>query len=251
MAQEFHTRRMAAISTRFEPKIQNNRNLNGDAVAAWEAIYGEEDRQPRYSSALFYWPFLVALAICEVPVNRLSFELFFQESPVISLGVSFLIGSLFMGLAHGVGIVARRFRYNAKRGGAGVACGQLLLTIALIGALAYGVAVLRQGYLAFVTQPNRDFSQLMESNQYGEAALLVLKVGLGIEGWIFLFINLAIVFVGVLAAYFCHDPHPDFQKADETKKKTELALNKLNAQKGEAEASEQRRFAVVMRRLGA
>lgn len=251
-ARDNHNRLMAAIATRFDPRIEGADSQLNQASGQWEVIYGEENRFPSYSSPLFYWPFMTVLAICEAPVNRLSFELFFAESPLISLGVSLLVGAVLMILAHVTGTVSRRFGYSTKRhGGMWVSLGQLAVTLLLIGALCYGVAVLRQGYLAFLTRPDPSFSALIDNQQLGQAAMLVLSTALALEGWIFLFINLGIVAVGTLAAYFCHDPHPVYELLDRRKKKAQKQLDALRAQRADAEAAEKRRVAAQLQRLGA
>lgn len=249
---EDHERRMQAIEFDYNGRIDGAQQMLDAIQFDWNVIYGEENRFPSYSSHWFYWPFMVALALCEAPVNRLSFELFFGESPLLSLAVSLLVGAILIVLAHSFGIVARRFRYHAKfPGGALTACAQLTIIGAMIAALCYGVAILRQGYLSFVTQPDPSFASLIESEQFGQAALMALSASLAIEGWIFLFINLGIVIVGVLAAYFCHDPHPAYEKLDRAKKAAAKSLATLSKKKGEAEASEQRRYAAQLRTVRA
>ena len=217
----------------------------------WDDIQASEQRQPRYSSAWFYWPFMFALAVAEVPINRFSFELFFQESPAVALLVSFLVGGLLVSLAHRLGMLMCRFGYNAKRKNWWGEAAQIVLVIALVVALAYGVSILRQGYLAFITQPDIGFGQALESQQFGGAAIIALKAGLGLDGWIFLLINLAVVAVGVSAAYFCHDQHPDFERVDRQKRKLEKQASQMRAKRADEEAVEKRRFANQMRRLGA
>ena len=195
--------------------------------------------------------FMFALAVAEVPINRFSFELFFQESPAVALLVSFLVGGLLVSLAHRLGMLMCRFGYNAKRKNWWGEAAQIVLVIALVVALAYGVSILRQGYLAFITQPDIGFGQALESQQFGGAAIIALKAGLGLDGWIFLLINLAVVAVGVSAAYFCHDQHPDFERVDRQKRKLEKQASQMRAKRADEEAVEKRRFANQMRRLGA
>jgi hypothetical protein len=245
---EDHERRMQAIEFDFNGRIEGAQQMLDGVQFDWNVIYGEVNRFPTYSSHWFSWPFMTALALCEAPVNRLSFELFFGESPLLSLAVSLLVGAILVALAHSFGIVARRFRYNAKfSGGALTACAQLAFIALMISALCYGVAILRQGYLSFVTQPDPSFASLIENEQFGQAALIALSSSLAIEGWIFLFINASIVTVGILAAYFCHDPHPAYEKLDRAKKATSRGLALLSKKKGEAEAAEQRRYAAQLR----
>jgi hypothetical protein len=244
-------RRMEAVDTRWSGRQANMREQLQHTNEVWDDIQASEERQPRYSSPWFYWPFMVALAIAEVPINRFSFELFFRESPAVALLVSFLVGGLLVTLAHRLGMIMCRFGYNAKRKNWWGEALQVAAVVMLIVALAYGVSILRQGYLAFITQPEMGFGQALENQEYGGAAIMALKGGLGVDGWIFMLINLAVVAVGVSAAYFCHDPHPDFERIDRKKHKLEKQAAKMQAKRADEEAVEKRRFANQMRRLGA
>lgn len=251
-ANENHRRQMEAIGVEYNPRIDDSETKLRLASEKWEIIFGQEKgRLPSYSSPFFYWPFMVVLAICEAPVNRLSFELFFGESPLLSLTVSLLVGMVLIALAHSVGIVSRRLRYSLSQPmGPWPSLLQLAVMITLISLLCYGVAVLRQGYLSFVTQPNPSFSALIDNQQIGQAAMVVLRAGLAIEGWIFLIINSAIVLVGVLAAYLCHDPHPVYERLDRERKAATDLLETLHSKKADTEAAEKRRFAAELKRLG-
>jgi hypothetical protein len=79
----------------------------------------------------------------------------------------------------------------------------------------------------------------------------MFKAGLGISGWIFFAINVGIVAVGLTAAYFSHDPHPDFQAADIALKKAEKKLALVKGQRADAESIEQRRHANQINRASA
>lgn len=246
-----HTRLREVIDARFAPVRRHLEERRDRAEGTIGEIKDEENREPRYSSPFFYWPFLGALAICEVPVNRFSFELFFRESPVIAMIVAGLVGVVLMGLAHGVGTVTRHMKYYSRDGIHWVGLIWLAVFIATIGALVYGVAIFRQGFLTFVQQPDPSFAELLQTQQFGQAAMVALSGELKAEGWIFLFINLAIVVVGISAAYFCHDPHPDFEKVDKERRRMVRALGRHDKTRGKADAKEKDRHARVMRRLGA
>lgn len=246
-----HQRLMDVIKAQFGPRSAHLAGQQAQTMKTIAEIKDEENREPRYSSHFFYWPFLALLALCEVPVNRFSFELFFRESPTIAMVVAGLVGVVLMGLAHGVGTVLRHFGYNWRRGSRWVSIVWLAIFGAMILALAWGVSVLRQGYLTFVQQPDPTFAQMLESQQFGQAAIRVFEGGLGPEGWIFFALNMAIVVVGVSAAYFCHDPHPDYEKVDRERRRLTRAIGSLEAKRGKAEAREKERHARVMRRLGA
>jgi uncharacterized membrane protein len=161
--------------------------------------------------------------------------------------VSLLVGGVLVILSHRLGLLLGRFGYFAKQRGWFLEFAQVAVVVLLIGALCYGLSVLRQGFLEAAVAPEIGFADAMNGGGAG-AALMSLKAGLGLEGWIFLFINLAVVLVGVSASYFCHDAHPDFQAADVERKRAEKALAVLKAQVADAEAAEQRRHANQLRR---
>ena len=242
-----HARRLQVINTRFSARLESAKARADRAHATWDEIHGEVNRQPRYSGPWFYMPFMILLAIAEVPINRLSFELFFRESPAIALVVSLLVGGVLVILSHRLGLLLGRFGYFAKQRGWFLEFAQVAVVVVLIGALCYGLSVLRQGFLEAAVAPEIGFADAMNGGGAG-AALMSLKAGLGLEGWIFLFINLAVVLVGVSASYFCHDAHPDFQAADVERKRAEKALAVLKAQVADAEAADQRRHASQLRR---
>ncbi|MBD3770718.1 MAG: hypothetical protein IE925_11270 [Rhodobacterales bacterium] len=242
-----HARRVGVIRTRFASRLESAGARVNRAQSTWDEIHGEVNRQPRYSGPWFYMPFMILLAIAEVPINRLSFELFFRESPAIALVVSLLVGGVLVVLSHRLGMALGRFEYFSKQHGWVREALQVVVVTLLIGALCYGLSVLRQGFLAAAVAPEFGFADAMNGGGAG-AALMSLEPGLNLEGWIFLFINVAVVLVGVSASYFCHDAHPDFQKADVERKRSEKELAKLKAQVADAEAAEQRRYANQLRR---
>ena len=248
-ADDLHKRNLLAIYGTFKTRLDTAREQLDAETERWEQIQSEEERLPRYSSQWFYWPFMLVLTLGEIPLNKLSFELFFQESPLMSLVVAGLGGLLLIAMAHRIGMMLRHFRYNGRRGGFVVQSLQVAILTLLAGALVYGVSVLRQGYLTFVSQPELGFAELLQNNQIGEAAQMALSVGLGTEGWIFLLINAAILILGISAAFFCHDPHPDFEKVDRAKRGHEKELMKIRHALADKQSAELRRYASVRHRL--
>lgn len=246
-----HDGHMQAIETKFGGRIADAKETVDTISGKWDTIQAEVDRQPRYARSIFYWPFMVALMLFEIPVNRLSFELFFRESPTVSLGVAFLVGVILVTLAHRLGVVLCRFGYHVKKSGWIGQLLQVVLITAIILALIYGVSVLRQGYLDFETQPQASFSDMLAGTGAAQVAGEMFKAGLGISGWIFFAINIGIVAVGLTAAYFSHDPHPDFQAADIQLKKAEKKLAQIKGQRADAESIEQRRHANQINRANA
>lgn len=246
-----HEGNMRAIETRYGGRIADAKEHCDTINGKWDAIQAEVDRQPRYARSIFYLPFMVALMLFEIPVNRLSFELFFRESPTVSLGVAFLVGVILVTLAHRLGLVLCRFGYHVKKSGWTGQLVQVVLITAIILALIYGVSVLRQGYLDFETQPQASFADMLAGTGAAQMAGEMFRAGLGISGWIFFAINVGIVAVGLTAAYFSHDPHPDFQAADIALKKAEKKLALVKGQRADAESVEQRRHANQINRASA
>lgn len=245
-----HDGKMKAIETKYGGRIADAKEAHDKISDKWDTIQAEVERQPRYARGIFYWPFMIALMLFEIPVNRLSFELFFRESPTVSLGVAFLVGVILVTLAHRLGIVLCRFGYHGRKSGWTGQVIQVVLITATILALIYGVSVLRQGYLDFETQPDVSFMDMLAGNGAAQVAGDMFKAGLGISGWIFFAINIGIVAVGLTASYFSHDPHPDFQEADIALKKAEKKYAHIKGQRADAEAIEQRRHANQINRAG-
>ena len=122
--------------------------------------------------------------------------------------------------------------------------------VTLILVLCYGVAIFRQAYLAFATQPDPSFAAAMQNDQLGQAALIVLRSSLAIDGVIFMLINLAIVAVGILFAFYRHDPHPNFEELDRERMRAADRLTALRTRQGDELAAEDRRYANECRRKG-
>jgi len=248
-----------AIEKRYEPLVSSAKRRLEDVQERWDFIFAQVQREPSYSG-LWYFPALAFLAVCEVPVNQPAFELFFQDIPIRALLIAFLVGVVLMLLAHFIGVGIRRIPHNISRmtEGSSIAASMAavpsLLSIVfcsvMVFALCYGVGVLRQAYLLFQTQPNQTFSDLVNNEQVVQAAAQVLfQVGLGIEGWIFFGINIAIVSVGALIAFFCHDGYPGYAEIDQQKKVALTRLERIEKRHGQALAIEERRHTNEVNRI--
>lgn len=250
-AEQGHQHRLTTIDERYGVRVASTQDEVDRLQTEWSEIKSSEERLPRYSSPLFYWPFMAILAVAEAPLNRLSFELFFVESPIVSFGVALLCGAILMSLAHFLGLGICRFRYNLetqqkKTGNRRTGLNLVLVILglsALIYALCYGIAILRQGYLTFALGEDPSFAEMLETERFTQAALHALSSSLQVEGFVFLAINLGVVGVGTFAAIFCHDPHPDYERIDRLLKaaRKDLAFNKKIL--AEARAREERRYA--------
>lgn len=252
-AAEFHRATRKRINDRFDGKIDTANSALELAAEAYDRVQADQnDREPLYWRPPFswlYWFFLAALAVAEVPVNRLSFQLFFNESPTVVMAVAALIGTILIMFAHWAGMIMRRFRYSCReKGGALASLGRLTGVSALILVLCHGVAIFRQAYLAFATQPDPSFAAAIENDQFGEAALIALQSSLSIDGTIFMLINLAIVGVGVLFAFYRHDPHPNFEELDRGRLSAMRDLKRLQEQRDWELDRERRRYLLECQR---
>lgn len=162
------------------------------------------------------YPFaLLFLAILEVPINRLAFELFFQDTPLFSLILSAGIGIVLMFLAHTTGLLLRRdpvpglWRRIRHYGG-------LVLIVLLSIALIYGLASMRQLYVQMIQNDAGSLQQQVESILNSGAATTVSHVvstKLGIAGITLMVLNVAVFVVGATLSFLRHDPHPDYEGA--------------------------------------
>jgi hypothetical protein len=154
-----------------------------------------------------------------------------------------MIGAVQIFLAHTVGVTARRLSYAVEQRqwanpgiSRSLAAAPHMLAIALslffILANSYGLAVFRQAFLQFVNQPDPSLEQLINDDQ--ATAYVMIGSSLAVEGWIFLFINLGIVGVAIMGAFFSHDPHPDYALVDRLLKRASKTVEQLQINRGKS-----------------
>lgn len=168
----------------------------------------------------FYIPALICLAIAEVPVNRLAFELFFESMPLVSLLISAAIGGLLIFFAHTIGSLLRRLQCKEIE----IDRDNIYLTITLLSLLTfclmYFLGLMREKWVDVndVSALNLEgFISSAGSMDKGVAESLLI----GSRGFTLLLLNLAIFTVGVLLAFLRHDPHPFYEKAINAHKKAQ------------------------------
>lgn len=202
-----HEANIVAIKQKHSQRIKNADDNHQRAEVLCNQTRILTGRDPTYARWWIYWPLLLALSTLEVPVNALAFQLYFGDGSLMSMFVTFGIGVVLVVFAHGIGVTMRRFRHNAENfGGALASCGWLVLLFGLTLTICYSLAILRQAYLAFQSAPDPTLSDMIaQGNQLSAAATVLsqnfLQATLQIDGWIFLFINLGIITVGVLASF--------------------------------------------------
>lgn len=217
-----------------------------EAEKAHRAVRAQVGGRPlRRSLVRVYAPLLILLALIEVPVNRLAFELFFQEQPVISLSLALAVGAMLMFFAHLVGVLMRRMEFPSKpaaRIGRGLA---ILLLLSLVGALMYVLAGMRQLYVQLLQSEAGSLQdQIQQLTQGGAASALasVANTDLGRAGWTLLLLNIALFTLGLAASFLRHDPHPDYESAWRAEDRASKRLMAIRVRYEKALAARRREF---------
>ena len=102
------------------------------------------NRPLRVSLKYSYWAILLLALLVEAPINRLAFELFFQETALVSWGLAILVGCLLLAFAHFAGLSARRITGSDLWLLVGGRLTFLAAVVAIACALMYFVAKVRQ-----------------------------------------------------------------------------------------------------------
>ncbi len=226
-----------------------------EAEKAHRAIRAEVNGRPlRRSLVGIYLPLMIGLALVEMPVNRLAFELFFQEQPAVSLALAGVVGAVLIFFAHMIGTLVRRMEVpsrpaqQVKRG----------LGILLFGGLAavmmYLLAGMRQLFVRLLeSEQGGSLSSIIEGITQGGTAHSLGSVAanvaanvageqLGTAGWTLLILNLIIFVFGATAAFLRHDPHPDYEPAWRNQERARRRLTRLRTRYERAAGGKQRVF---------
>jgi len=211
--------------------------LSGEeAEKALRAVRAEVNGRPlRRTLVGAYLPIMAALALVEVPVNRLAFELFFQEQPLISLALALVVGAVLIFFAHMVGTLIRRMEQQPARTSQQLRRGAgILLFAVLTGTMMYLLAGMRQLYVRLLEseQGSASLGAMVEALTRGGTASTIANVAnqqLGPAGWTLLILNLVLFVFGATAAFLRHDPHPDYEAAWRAHERSRRQVMKLRA----------------------
>jgi hypothetical protein len=158
-----------------------------------------------------YMLLMIVLALAEVQVNRLAFELFF-ENPAISTLLAAAVGGLLMFFAH---IVGKQYRHTkcpvTVKDKNGMFLGIIgILVVCLV--LMYFLGVMREELVriqnAQFTLEDMSLDDLAKGGSKGSG----FSLAIGTTGAFLLFLNFVIFLTGVVSAFFRHDSHPYFEK---------------------------------------
>ena len=160
-----------------------------------------------------YIIFMLCLAFAEVPVNRLAFELFFEQSPIISLLLAGAVGILFVLFAHIIGSQIRHTQckeLNPEVGKVYISLGGLILMSMLV---MYFLGVMREQLVAVQNSANLNLEDMLNDDTQAAVSSGLSSLAIGSKGLMLLLLNLSIYVSGIIMAFLRHDPHPRYERA--------------------------------------
>lgn len=172
-----------------------------------------------------YLPLMVLLAIAEIPVNRLAFELFFESMPAVSLLLSGAVGCLLIFFAH---IVGKQYRHtqcpitSKDKQGVLLAIGGMVFISVL---LMFFLGMMREQLVALQAGASINLEDLsLDDLAAGKGAdPNAFSFTIGTKGAFLILLNFVIFLAGILASYFRHDSHPFLERltkdSDDAKQK--------------------------------
>ena len=185
------------------------------AIAAKEEKHRIEEvlgRPLQIDHVDFYLPALIVLAIAEVPINRLAFELFFESMPLVSLLISAAIGGLLIFFAHTIGVMIKRLQCKEIE----INRDNVYLTITLLSLLTmtlmYFLGLMREKWVDVNDPAALNLESFINSATNTDKGITESFL-IGSRGFTLLLLNLAIFTVGMMLAFLRHDPHPFYEKA--------------------------------------
>ncbi|MGB0711985.1 MAG: hypothetical protein ACPGUC_00355 [Gammaproteobacteria bacterium] len=184
-------------------------------------LSAELGRPLRVSMRAAYPVLMLIIAIAEVPINKFAFELFFEESPMLSLLIALVLGGVFVLFAHFMGTWIRRSTGHRRFTQMIPYYLGALLISGLIAPMFYVLAMLREHYVHFIEQTSTSFSQMLQQDGIREVASNVLSAELTTTGLTLLLFNVVVFAIGVVLAFARHDPHPDYEHITSTREKLE------------------------------
>lgn len=173
-----------------------------------------------------YIPLMALLAVAEIPVNRLAFELYFESMPAVSLLLSAAVGSLLIFLAHTIGKQLKHTRCEITSNQNSQTYLVVLGIFALCLLMMVYLGVMREQVVALQGAGGLNLEDLnLEDLRSGESTSQKWTLTMGPAAFFLVVLNFAIFLTGVVAAFFRHDSHPFFEKLSTIKNKTEKEFN--------------------------
>jgi hypothetical protein len=208
-------------------------------VYARERLARASDAEARINASLgrplrigLYWlyiPLMILIAFAEVPINRMAFELFFSETPLVSLGISAVIGILLALFAHLLGTTLKRsFGVRGIKKRLGHFLGAAVIA-ALVGAVIYAIAVIREQYVRLAEENANVSLDALVGNGIVETARQAMTDGLSTGSLSLIMVNLLLFVGGTAIAFVRHDSDPDYENVVTERQRAEKRLNRLRS----------------------
>jgi|GEM_PF-1494639 len=217
------------IETQYGTGTSEYKNLKSNLESAEEEysdIRKLLNRSVQIKFVNVYIPFMLLLSIAEIPVNRLAFELFFEQSPVISLILSGAVGSLFIFFAHIIGSQLR----NAQCKELVIDTGKIYLTLSSLVMMSmlvmYFLGVMREQLVTVQASANLNLEDMLNDDTQAAISGGLTSLAIGSKGLMLLLLNLAIYVSGILMAFLRHDPHPQYEEVFNKYEKTKVSMLK-------------------------
>lgn len=191
-------------------------------------------RPLRRSFVWCYLPIMFTLALVEIPVNRLAFELFFQEQPVFSLVLAAIIGAVLIFFADRIGTLLRRTEQERPNRGQQIKRILGILIFSLLAVIVmFLLAKMRQLFVNLLdSEQSSNLSAMVQQLTQGGAASTMANVAhqeMGTAGWTLLVFNVALFVFGITTAFLRHDPHPDYEHVWHANERAQRKLTRLKS----------------------
>ncbi len=221
------------------------------------------NRELQVQFPAMYLPFMLALALAEVSVNRLAFELFFEGSPLASILLAVAVGGVLVFFAHVTGNSIKRALPKTGSGEKSSIILSLSLLNALVAIFVFYLAKMRQAFVAISSSQDFEVGGLLGDAE-GEILGPILEnqdtfqsliaTDIGEEGMFLLLVNIVIYATGTVAAFLRHDSHPDYEKLTIQHRKLSekrVSLKKrYETKKSDIVKRKQERDAAIKNKLG-
>ena len=203
-----------ALITEYGPGAPEHSKLIRDRDSAHKKLdalkikLGREIKHLKHKKT--YAALLILLSIVEVPVNKMAFELVFEESSLLIPILAFSVGSIFMYFAH---IWGKRIKEHMEPLN-NMPLKSTLIISALIGAgYVFAVTTLVKMREKLFNIMNIDDSfNAQEFLESGNVVSQIAETTISSAGAGMMMINFAIIATGFTASYFRHDSHPEYEK---------------------------------------
>lgn len=206
---------LAVLETRYGPASAHQIEIEADLHKAETKLNGLElklSRGLQVRMLKIYLPFLIFLALIEMPVNKMAFALFFDEGSIVTSLLALAIGTIFVYFAHVIGTGLKHTTCNeCDISKSKIYSIMGVLTVFSV-AIMFVLAKLRQRVAEVFSQEGGiDINQFLDNSSTIEMIQQSAGTQLSFEGFTLMVLNLAIFAAGLVASFYRHDAHPDYE----------------------------------------